>query len=231
MKLFIISLILSLNLINADKVPTFKDEDQELIECEKFDVCNIVTFPYFGKYNVEKLCICPEGTFCPATFSKDDDHSISINVRTQMKFCNKVEDLFVELPECEVDKVALVVDTLFYVNKIANISAKLTCQCNKNHIYWKHIMRSGVPIETDEKLFQAIDHFECSELTKCETNDFCGLARTDYGFIFQRCTCPSSDQCRYYVEESEIELDIEELFYNYSFYKSYCMRNENSEIW
>lgn len=190
-----------------------------------------VSFPYFGKYNVEKFCSCPEGLFCPATFSRDDGQSISVNVRTQMKFCNKVEELFVELPECMEEKASLIVNTMFYVNEVANVSAKVTCKCNKKPVYWKHIMRSGQPIEEDDRLFQATDHYECSELKKCETNDFCGLSRTDYGFIFQRCTCNSHDQCRYYVEESEIEQEIEELFYNYSFYKSYCLRNENSEIW
>lgn len=207
-------------------------EDQNLTQCEKFDVCNVVSYPYFGKYTVEKLCSCPGKIFCPATFSEEgDDKSISVNARTQMKFCDNITELFAELPECDEEKTSLVVNTMFNINEVANITAKMTCQCNKKPVYWKHIMRSGQPIEGNDNLFQATDHYECSELKKCETNDFCGLARTDYGFIFQRCTCSKHDQCRYYVEESEIEQEIEELFYNYSFYKSYCLRNENSEIW
>lgn len=136
-----------------------------------------------------------------------------------------------ELPECDLNQPSLVVKKTFEINNLLGTAAELTCKCDKNPVYWKHIMRSGMPIESNEKLFVEIDHFECKELAKCETNDFCGLARTDYGFIFQRCTCAPHDRCRFYVEDLEIEEDIEELFHNNLFYKSYCMRKENTNVW
>ena len=71
-----------------------------------------------------------------------------------------------------------------------------------------------------------------SELKKCDTNEFCGFARLDYGFLFQRCTCDTVHDCRYFPEESEVEEDIEsELFYNGLMYKSRCIKNETFEHW
>lgn len=225
----VLLLIIFITCVSTNDIVKYSD-DNDLIECEKYDVCNVVTFPYFGKYIVEKFCNCPNGTFCPATFSKEGDgQSLAVNVRTQMKFCTKIVDLFEELPECEMDQPALIINTKLNLTIVTSVVPKLTCKCDKNPVYWKHILRSGLPIT--DKLFLQSDHYECTSLSKCETNDFCGLARTDYGFVFQRCTCANYDTCRYYVEDEDIEEDIEELFYNQHFYKSKCLRNENSNFW
>jgi hypothetical protein len=71
-----------------------------------------------------------------------------------------------------------------------------------------------------------------SELQKCNTGEFCGFARSDLGFVFQRCTCDTVHNCKYFPEDSDIEEDIEsELFYNGLMYRSHCLRNEDFDHW
>lgn len=217
--------------VSGNFILNVTEEEVEEKFCGQYQVCNLVHLPHFGDSEVQKFCNCPQDSYCPTSFSVSDGYSIPINVRTQMKFCRKVEEVFNELPECEEDQPALVVRELFEINKMLNIFAELKCKCDKNPVYWKHVYRTGNPVNTNEKLFEAIDHYECRELTQCETNDFCGLARTDHGFIFQRCTCSEHDRCQFYVEDEEIVEDIEELFYNDLFYKSYCMRKAKSNVW
>lgn len=70
------------------------------------------------------------------------------------------------------------------------------------------------------------------ELRKCSSREFCGFARLDFGFVFQRCTCDTVHDCRYFPEETEVEEDVEsELFYNGLMYKSHCIWNETFEHW
>lgn len=208
-----------------------ENSGEEFVEiCGRYDVCSIVYKPYFGKNVVEKLCVCPEKTFCPATYD-NDNRSLSINPRTQMKFCEPVKELISELPECLIGGKALEIKKFYYINQIKNMSTKLLCGCNKHPVYWRHHSREGQAVPENEKLFKAFDYFECADLRKCNTDEFCGLARTDYGFIFQRCTCNYTDDCRYYVEETDIEENVEELFYNELFYKAHCLSKETTVDW
>lgn len=195
-------------------------------KCDKFDICNVVHRPYWSKNNVEKLCICPEGTFCPATFSQADQFSLLINSRTQMKFCSPVSTLFAELTPCNESMPALEIKSTFNSTVLSNVSAKLLCACETKPVYWQYHSRSQKIFHKDDsRAYDIYDRYTCNELKKCETNEFCGFARSDYGFIFQRCTCASFDDCRYHVEESDIEDNIEELFYNELLYKAHCLRN------
>lgn len=67
---------------------------------------------------------------------------------------------------------------------------------------------------------------------KCGSRDFCGFARLDLGFIFQSCTCDEVHDCRFTVDEMDIEEDVEsELFYKGLVYKSRCIKNETFEHW
>lgn len=228
LKYLIILMILE-EVVNGSAVLENKQENT-IGTCERFDVCNIVHRPYFGKFAVEKLCLCPENTFCPATFG-NDSRSLLVNSRTQMKFCHPVQELLSELPECEEGKESLEIMKFYFINEVKNISTKLLCNCDKHPVYWKHHSRLGEAVPENDKLFKTFDYFECAPLRKCNTNEFCGLARTDYGFIFQRCTCNMSDDCRYYVEETDIEENVEELFYNELFWKAHCLRKESVTDW
>ncbi|XP_070494791.1 U-scoloptoxin(11)-Sm5a-like [Chironomus tepperi] len=226
---YLIFLIFFCNIVCGHELKEKSDNGSVKI-CGQFDVCNIVYKPYFANNVVETLCKCPEGGYCSPTYD-NDNRSLPINPRTQMKFCEPVHELISKLPECEVGGKALEITKFYYINQIKNISTKLLCGCDKNPVYWRHHSREGQAVPENEKLFKAFDYFECSDLRQCNTDEFCGLARSDYGFIFQRCTCNYTDDCRYYVEETDMEENIEELFYNDLFYKAHCLRKETAVDW
>lgn len=226
-------------------------EDSEVAICDQFDICNLVYNPYWGFNSVEKICKCPGETFCPATFSQNDGFSLAVNRRTQMKFCSPIEELQAELETCDDEEVAIKVRTVYHIDQVKNVSASILCNCDYDApTYWKFHSRLGKIVADDEKLFEVVDNFKCSgeksstqiiatfddenlpELKKCNANEFCGFARIDYGFVFQRCSCDTIHDCSYFAEESEVEEDIEsELFYSGLMYKSRCVRNESHDHW
>lgn len=209
-------------------------EDTQEAICEQFDICNIVHNHYFGLNSVEKLCKCPEGSFCSASFAKNDPWSLPVNVRTQMKFCSPIQQLQNQLETCVEGEAAIRVQTIYNVDQVKNVSARILCNCEDGETpnYWKYHSREGKSVVEDEKLFKVIDNFQCAELYKCTEDEFCGFARLDHGFLFQRCTCDTIHDCRYIAESSEVEENIEsELFYSGLMYKSRCLRNDTFEHW
>lgn len=150
-------------------VPVFGDlylrrnEDSEVAICDTFDVCNIVHHQFWGSDSVEKLCKCPEGSFCPGTFDANDSSSLPVNIRTQMKFCSTISQLEDQLKECENDEDVIKVRTIYHVDQLKNVSASLVCNCWKEKpVYWRFHSRHGRAIEEDEKLFEYVDNFRCS---------------------------------------------------------------------
>ncbi|CRL01963.1 CLUMA_CG015422, isoform A [Clunio marinus] len=232
--LFFVAVASFLSSASADRYLK-RSEDSEISICSEFDICNLVHNPHWGINTVEKLCKCPEETFCPATFSNDDGKSLQVNVRTQMKFCSHVNDIHAGLKPCkDGGDTAIEVRTIYHIDQVKNISAKLLCSCEHKQkpIYWKYQSRVGKTVTEDEDLFEIVDNFECIELRKCNANEFCGFARLDYGFLFQRCSCDTIHDCLYYPEETEVEEDVEsELFYSGHMYKSRCIKNETIEFW
>lgn len=55
----------------------------------------------------------------------------------------------------------------------------------------------------------------------CETEDFCGYARTDLFSIYYRCTCPSGNLC---IFKNKTVFDVQELLYTGPAYKAYCYK-------
>ncbi|XP_052566127.1 uncharacterized protein LOC120417613 isoform X2 [Culex pipiens pallens] len=66
-------------------------------------------------------------------------------------------------------------------------------------------------------------------LERCKPHDFCGYARRDYGFIFHRCTCPLSHQCKFDLDESQSE--VSELFYRGPAYLARCVPIYDYDWW
>jgi hypothetical protein len=140
-----------------------RSEDSDVTVCEKFDICNLVHNPYWGTNSVEKLCKCPEGTFCPATFTPNDGWSLPVNVRTQMKFCSPIAQLQSQLEPCEDEDIAITVKTFFHIDQVKNVSANILCSCERDvPTYWKYHSRAGRNVVEDEKLFEVVDNFQCS---------------------------------------------------------------------
>lgn len=138
-------------------------EEFEESFCGQSDICNLVHNPRWGLNSVEKLCKCPEGTFCPTNFSPNDGTSLLVNARTQMKFCTPLYEIQSDLEMCIAGSVALRVKTMYLVDVVLNVSASLLCSCSQDGpIYWKYHSRSGQFVEEDQKLFEVYDNFQCS---------------------------------------------------------------------
>lgn len=60
----------------------------------------------------------------------------------------------------------------------------------------------------------------------CGQNDFCGYGRTDYGFVYQRCTCPMDYNC--VVNSNDDLVNVNELFYNGTMYPAKCKSFHNN---
>jgi hypothetical protein len=138
-------------------------EDSDVAICGELDICSIVHKPYWGINQVEKFCKCPEGSYCRAKFSNDDEHSLPVNDRTQMKFCSKIIDLEEKIPKCEAGEPAIKIKTVYLIDQVKNVSASWNCNCDSDGPnYWAYKSRVGRIITDDEKLFEVVDNFECS---------------------------------------------------------------------
>lgn len=140
-----------------------RTEESDEVTCERFDICNLVHNPRWGINSVEKLCKCPEDTYCPARFVPNDGFSLPVNYRTQMKFCTPLSDLEAELEMCEEDEVAIRVRTVYQIDQVKNVSARIMCNCNHDGpTYWRYHSRFGRSVLDDDELFEVIDNFQCS---------------------------------------------------------------------
>lgn len=180
--LFTLFTFAAVSCVSGDLYPRWSDDSNVAI-CDSFDICNIVHNPFWGSNSVEKLCKCPEGNFCPATFLKNDGYSVSVNVRTQMKFCTPVIQVQAQMEPCGEADIAIRVRTLYHIDQVKNTSASMMCSCEHDGpIYWKYHSRVGRNIVEDEKLFEVVDNFQCSG------EDFIKILRNEKQFkTFQSC--------------------------------------------
>jgi hypothetical protein len=159
MKLFLVLCIFAKILCDFN---TVQSEDSDVAICGELDICNIVHKPYWGINQVQKLCKCPEGSYCRAKYIPGDEYSLPVNDRTQMKFCSKLIDLEEKLPKCEDGQEAIKVKTLYVIDQVKNVSASLHCICNfDDPVYWAYKSRTGKIVLEDEKLFEVVDNFQC----------------------------------------------------------------------
>lgn len=153
---------LAFSIVYGDIYLRRTEENDEVI-CSHFDICNLVHNPRWGINSVQKLCKCPEGTFCSATFAPNDGFSLPVNFRTQMKFCSPLSNLEAELEMCDEDDVAIKVRTVYQIDQVMNVSASIMCNCNFNGpTYWRYHSRLGKSVLSDDRLFEVVDNFQCS---------------------------------------------------------------------
>lgn len=57
----------------------------------------------------------------------------------------------------------------------------------------------------------------------CKSNQLCGYARTDLGFVYQKCTCPEGYNCVTRSSTDILNGKMHELFYNGTVYPSHCV--------
>lgn len=80
-----------------------------------------------------------------------------------MKFCSPIDQLQALLPTCDENAVAVRLRTVYHIDQVKNVSARILCNCDHEGLtYWKYHSRVGKIVEDDEKLFEVFDNFQCS---------------------------------------------------------------------
>ncbi|XP_055603172.1 U-scoloptoxin(11)-Sm6a-like [Uranotaenia lowii] len=203
----------------------YEDYDTPSGTCREHEVCNIVHHRYWMPSAVEKICRCPLNTpSCPVTYAKHG-HIMNVNSRTQMKFCSPLN----KLQKCKPNEIALQKKTLYQKYGVKNVAIVVRCICDNQQQHWTFINQTGENFDEKKHEMTLVDNYRCVALDRCKPYDFCGYARRDYGFIFHRCSCPMSHQCKFDIDEDQNE--VSELFYRGPAYMARCMPIYDYDWW
>lgn len=63
---------------------------------------------------------------------------------------------------------------------------------------------------------------KCAARPRCDAGQFCGFARSDIGFVFQRCSCYIGHDCVTNGLDELFPHTVNELFYNDTVYPARC---------
>ncbi|XP_059615262.1 kappa-scoloptoxin(11)-Ss1a-like [Phlebotomus argentipes] len=192
--------------------------------CERNRVCSIVHNRFWLPNKHEKVCKCP-GKPCPVVYSKDSNF-LAVNTRSQMHFC---EPLSSDLPPCDSSSISLSITQKILSNLRMQQQIELHCKCEGKK-YWKYF--SHMERHSEETQDRTItDNFQCVELKRCSAGQFCGFARTDYGFVYHRCSCPQHYRCMFDPGSLEVFDGVQELFYNGTAYEAHCRLAHDDDLW
>nr|CAD7454109.1 unnamed protein product [Timema tahoe] len=78
--------------------------ERGLPECSEHGICSTLHRRFWLPLLVERLCRCPSRTECPWRWNNTDHHTMSLDNRSQLKFCENVSSL---LP-CTPNQAAMV---------------------------------------------------------------------------------------------------------------------------
>lgn len=121
-------------------------------------VCNVIYDRYWMADEVEKMCECPEGSVCPTMYSNpNDEYSLHINSRTQIKFCEPIDSL----QKCERNQLAITIKRVYHLDNLQNETTVLHCLCD-NRTYWKFNMSYGDYLDQDKALIEISEDYICS---------------------------------------------------------------------
>ncbi|XP_063981839.1 kappa-scoloptoxin(11)-Ssd1b-like [Diachasmimorpha longicaudata] len=217
-----ITVILALTIISDGKYTRIKSKprnvffkyregvagEKTLPKCRPHDACNILYKRFWTDDIVERLCKCPSGDECPWT-DEFDNHTMSINNRSFLKFCEPLNHKNI----CKPRKTAAVVRGEVNENH-QNLTAhrvRVNCYCPNTH-FW-HVQKYDY---NDNIVYQ---HFRCSKQRMCWSYEFCGLVRNDLYSTYYRCSCPTGNLC--INRDKELET-VQEFLYSGDAINAYC---------
>ncbi|XP_040165780.1 uncharacterized protein LOC120901696 [Anopheles arabiensis] len=203
----------------------YEDYDTMMGTCRENEVCNIVHHRHWMPSTVDKVCRCPLNTpSCPVVHTRHGN-VMNVNSRTQMKFCAPLRNL----RPCRDGEIALRRKTLYQSYGVKNVSIVVDCLCDHRQSYWTFHNRSGEDFNDAHHLFTVVQNYKCVAMKRCAPHEFCGYGRRDYGFIYHRCTCPVSHQCKFDLDEYDD--DVSELFYQGPAYLARCVPIYDYDWW
>lgn len=205
--------------------PPQAQSERGLALCKFNTVCNVLHRRFWFRMRIERMCRCPHRSECPMEWSsKQDNYTMSLNNRSQLKFCQAIS----ELPQCSAESQAITVTEIVTPSpisqKVASMPSTRTtilaaCNCPPNR-YWKLRQYSNNEFENGTIYKSTI--YKCTELYKCNEKEFCGNMRADYYFTYYQCSCPHGLMC---LQKDHETYHISELLYTGSAYKAICTPN------
>jgi len=199
--------------------------ERDLGICEQYSVCNIVHLRFWFPNQVERLCKCPNRGECPWKWNSDNNQTMPLNNRSQLKFCKPIN----ELPDCTKKSGESISIVKNKEDNNVQIKTKVHCNCpyHTNWVLSYHEQREQHNETTNISYIK--DSFTCKKLEDCNTGEFCGHIRTDYYSTYTKCTCPYGHLC---LHEDRQESDAYEMFFYGKSYRAECtpINNKFNEV-
>ncbi|CAM1304045.1 Uncharacterised protein g3665 [Pycnogonum litorale] len=158
-------------------------------ECRSLKtVCNIVHKRFWLSPMVVRMCNCPDNSECPFEWVDNDEHTIYLNNRAQLKFCGEVG----RINKCQLDEVSLVIqDHKIDGNRAIKIS-EVRCFCPIRH-YFNILYTNASETKIGGKIIKQF--YSCKQLHTCSAGKFCGYITANYYETYHTCRCPRNHMC------------------------------------
>ncbi|KDR09491.1 uncharacterized protein LOC110838670 [Zootermopsis nevadensis] len=200
--------------------PPQAHSERGLAVCKSNAVCSVLYRRFWFRMRIERVCRCPHRSECPMEWSsKRDNYTMTLNNRSQLKFCQAVS----ELPQCSAKSYAITVMTQTATPSLSketiHTSILAACNCPPNH-YWKFHQHSGNKFENGTTYKRTT--YKCMKLHKCNVKEFCGNMRADYYFTYYQCSCPHGLLC---LQKNHETYNVSEFLYTGSAYRAICSPN------
>ncbi|XP_037043623.1 uncharacterized protein LOC119079672 [Bradysia coprophila] len=179
--------------------------------CDLSEVCNVIHNRYWLPNLIEKQCMCPANTICPSTYSKrEKPFTMSINSRTQMQLCRPTNASPIQM--CLDQELSVL-----QKRTSKRIETKIICRCSR-----RSFLKFYAKV-TNRRDKSITFKYRCVGMPPCHSDQLCGYARSDLGFVYQRCTCREGYNCVTKSSADTLNGKMHQLFYNGTVYPSYCV--------
>lgn len=185
--------------------PNNTKTDKELRACQPNSVCGAVNQRYWLPPFAYRFCNCPKSQ-CPFAWSEDDDQSIPLDNRSQLKTCEDTRNL----PIC--GKAVGLTVTTDLKSEYHEKDIRVFCNCQWP-AYWRLNSREANSTVT-------ISKYSCTQLGKCKSGQFCGHTRSDTYSTYYQCSCPRDHLC---INVDNVMRNVTELLYFGQMLRAHCV--------
>lgn len=187
--------------------PRNKDglESQEP-ECEPRSVCGYIQLNDNGP-NVQTLCRCRYGVFCPLEWDIYDGHTI-LHGNDQYKFCERV----LPLPRCSMTEPAYTsyLEMSFLSEATLVNTARLHCICPGDHLLLRNDSQFR---QYDDGIATISTTYLCLPAPLCESDSTCSAITSNFRdkttFTTRHCACPDGSFCPSHPALAKDRVDLD----------------------
>jgi len=173
--------------------------------------CSVVHQRFWFSPLVIHFCRCPLSD-CPWEWQDNDDHTMYINPRAQLKFCKPIQTL----PKCKPNSLALTSTLDVAVNGYEEQMLIAHCFCD-NFSYFQKVEHHT--FYQDNTTLVTRQEYQCKALSKCGTGQFCGHIIERLYQTYYVCSCPQHHLC---LMENRNFHPATEVLFNGGAYRGTC---------